>query len=233
MVTHVADGDSIDVEIGGVLQEVRLLGVNAPDRGECFADRSRDFLFDAVGGKSVTLDVRGQDQFTRALAIVVDDGEDINRRLVEQGMALATTPRDGDGLSGAYVEAEETAYRGAIGLWDPAACGSSTESRIEIDASSSQPDPSGPDDDVLSMEGVTLVNRGTTPADLSGWILRDESSRHRHRFPSETILQPGSSLFVASDDPGWSPGGSPVWNNGGDVALLLDRSGNVVARWRY
>ena len=39
--------------------------------------------------------------------------------------------------------------------------------------------------------------------------------------------------MVTSADPGWDPGGGPVWNNSGDMALLLDRHGRVVARWRY
>lgn len=233
IVKHVEDGDSIDVETGTGTLEVRLIGVNAPDRGECFADESRDFLAKTLEGKTVTLDLRGEDQFGRVLAVVLLDDDDINHRLVERGMALAITPTEGEGLSGTYVTTEGDAYREGVGLWHPSACGPATQVDVEIEPSSSVPNPSGPDDDVLDAEGIALVNVGATPADISGWLLRDESSRHRHRFSSVTVLQPGGSLFVSSSDPGWSPGGSPVWNNAGDMALLLDRNGNVVARWRY
>lgn len=47
------------------------------------------------------------------------------------------------------------------------------------------------------------------------------------------FLEPGGSVRVASGDQGWDPGGRPVWNNGGDTALLLDERGHVVARHRY
>ena len=40
-------------------------------------------------------------------------------------------------------------------------------------------------------------------------------------------------LTITSDDPGWDPGGSPVWSNDGDIVMLLDRHGRVVDHWRY
>lgn len=231
--THVEDGDSIDVETGTETLEVRLIGVNAPDRGECLADESRDFLAEALEGETVNLDLRGEDQFARVLAVVLLDGDDVNHRLVKRGLALATTPTEGEGLSDAYVTTEDRAFLEGVGLWHPSACGPATQADIEIDPRSSVPNPPGPDDDVLDAEGIELKNVGATQVDMSGWLLRDESSRHRHMLSSGTVLQPGGSLFVSSSDPGWSPGGSPVWNNAGDMALLLDRDGNVVARWRY
>jgi hypothetical protein len=39
--------------------------------------------------------------------------------------------------------------------------------------------------------------------------------------------------MVTSIDPCWDPGDSSVWNNGGDMTLLLDASGRVVTRHRY
>jgi hypothetical protein len=38
---------------------------------------------------------------------------------------------------------------------------------------------------------------------------------------------------VTSDNPGWEPGGTPVWNNDGDMALLLTTGGAVASRQRY
>jgi hypothetical protein len=40
-------------------------------------------------------------------------------------------------------------------------------------------------------------------------------------------------MTIRSTDPGWVPGGSPVWSNGGDMVLVLDETGRVVARHRY
>jgi hypothetical protein len=104
---------------------------------------------------------------------------------------------------------------------------------VEIDAGISVVDPPGPDDETLDQEMVVLANRGGALVDLEGWILRDESSRHRYIFPAGATLGPGRALQVRSDDPRWAPGGEPVWNNDGDMALLQDRHGNVLSRWRY
>jgi hypothetical protein len=70
-------------------------------------------------------------------------------------------------------------------------------------------------------------------------MLRDESSEHRYRFPRGTRLRPGEQVTVhtgcgddGAGDLYWCKNG-PVWNNGGDTALLLDPAGNVGGRLRY
>jgi hypothetical protein len=47
------------------------------------------------------------------------------------------------------------------------------------------------------------------------------------------MIGPGAEVTIRSSDPGWDPGDSAVWNNGGDVVLLLDDGGRVIARFRY
>jgi hypothetical protein len=69
--------------------------------------------------------------------------------------------------------------------------------------------------------------------DVGGWVIRDESSQHRCHLSSGAFIDQGEGLVVSSVDPCWDPGDSSVWNNGGDMALLLDPSGRVVARYRY
>jgi hypothetical protein len=100
-------------------------------------------------------------------------------------------------------------------------------------------DPPGRDEDDLNGEWVLLADRSDLEADLSGWVLRDESSDHRYHFPAGTVLQPGGQVRVhtgsGNDGEGdlfWGEDG-PVWNNGGDTALLLDPAGNVAGRLRY
>ena len=99
--------------------------------------------------------------------------------------------------------------------------------------------PPGPDENDLNGEWVLLENRGGASADLETWVLRDESSVNRYAFPPGTLLEPGETLAVysgcGSDDAGslyWCASG-PVWNNGGDTALLLDPQGNVAAYLVY
>lgn len=232
VVLGVSDGDTISVHTHVNDLTIRLLGVNAPDRGECFADESRDYLTEFLSRAEVTMETSGTDQFGRTLAHVFAGDVHVNLDLVEKGLALATTPDD-DPYGPELVEAEETAYTKGVGLWSASACGGTRDlPGIEFVEAMSNVNPDGPDQDVLGDETVTIINTGDDPIDLTGWTLRDESSRHRYTFTAGTI-SPGTTLSIDSVAPGWDPGGGPVWNNTGDMALLLDVNGNVVARWRY
>lgn len=229
-VVRVIDGDSlvVETETGGL--QVRISGVNAPDRGECHHREARASLEEAVEGATVVLIREGTDQYGRVLARVEADGADLALRLIGDGhgvaMADASHPDD-------LVGAEEAAFHDRQGLWDPAACGSEPLPLVGFDPGASLTNPPGPDGDALGAEVVVIVNHGTHPIDLDGWVLRDASSRHRFRFEPGTTIQPGERIGIPSSSRGWTPGGSPVWSNEGDIALLVDDSGTVVARWRY
>ncbi|MFZ0013839.1 MAG: thermonuclease family protein [Acidimicrobiia bacterium] len=233
-VTWVVDGDTIEVAVSGGQITVRLLAINAPDDGECFADDGLDHLIETLKGRRVSLETFGEDQYGRALAHVFMEDRHVNVEMVEMGLALASTPGEGDPYRDEILEAEQVAFEGGMGLWSAAACGSrGLLPQVVIDPELSVIDAAGPDDQNLSGETLDLVNEGADAVDTSGWILRDESSRHRFVFPLASRLERGERLRVASDDPGWDPGASPVWNNDGDMALLQMPDGTVVSRWRY
>jgi competence protein ComEC len=96
-------------------------------------------------------------------------------------------------------------------------------------------DADGDDNANLNDEWVRLTNRGTTPVDLTGWVVKDTSASHRYSFPAGFILEAGASVTVrtgcGTDTPTdlhWCSQGSAVWNNSGDTAFLLDPAGNIV-----
>ncbi|MBU4369841.1 thermonuclease family protein [Patescibacteria group bacterium] len=92
-VVRVIDGDTIIVEGN---REVRLIGVDAPESGECFFQESKEALTELIEGKNVELkrDISGMDDFGRLLRYVFlpSDSEYIdkifvNRYVLEQGCA--------------------------------------------------------------------------------------------------------------------------------------------------
>ena len=228
-----ADGDTIDVQTNQGEITVRLAGINTPDRGECYAEEARDHLIETLEGEAVLLEVFETDQFGRTLAHVFEGDRHVNLELVEMGVAIGNG-LDDDPYGVDLRVAEDSAFHARLGLWDPRSCG--TEADLPgavLQPLSSQIDPAGPDDEYLDEEFVVIFNDGSDPIDLSGWILRDESTRHRYRFANGTTLGSGASIAISSADPNWDPGGSPVWNNDGDMALLQLPDGTVVDRWRY
>jgi endonuclease YncB( thermonuclease family) len=221
VVAWIYDGDTIEVEQSGILRDVRLMGINAPEEGECYYEEALRFLIETTKGHEVELRVVDTDQFDRSLAYVTLGEKQVNLELVDGGFAIATTPAATDAAGIDLLEAEERARTGNVGLWSSTACGAMGE----------------PPDLTLAVnqfdEFATVTNSGSSTVDLTSWILRDESSRHRYSFAPGTSLDPGDAIEVGSADNGWDPGRSNVWNNGGDMAMLLDADGRVIAATRY
>ncbi|MGH8948558.1 MAG: thermonuclease family protein [Acidimicrobiia bacterium] len=231
-VERVNDGDSAVVSTEDSDVEVRLMGVNAPEQDECHHQESRGHLAGLIEGELVGLEVISTDQFHRALAYVWLDDLLVNEDLVSGGFAIATTPpEDGDPQGESLLAAEEGAFLAKLGMWSATVCGpAATLPENTIDVGGSVFDPSGPDDEVLDQERVSLTS--TETVDVGGWTIRDESSQHRCRLAPDTRIEE-IGLIVTSADECWDPGDSPVWNNGGDMILVLDDSGTVLTRHRY
>lgn len=228
-VEFVADGDTFRTTDGAT---IRLDGINAPESDECFHTEAAEALAGLIEDAVVEISATGTDQFGRTLAQVYARGKWVNLHMVDGGLALATTPEDGETTD--LVSAESRAFAGRSGLWAATACGAVTPlPAVVFDREAGEANPPGRDEEALSAETVVVVNLGDSDVDLSGWSIRDESSRHRYWFRDGTVLASGAALTVASADAGWDPGSSPVWNNGGDIALLIDTFGRVVDRFRY
>ena len=235
-VVQVLDGDSLEIRIGGRIEEVRLLGINTPERAECHSGPAREATIALTGAGEIAIDHIGErDRYGRLLAYVYAGGAQVNLALLEAGaaMALATDHP----MQGTFFDAEERAFSYGIGMWAADACGTATGAVVAI--SEVEYDPRGPDDDNREAEYVVLVNDGSGAADLGDWTLRDESSTHRYTFPGGFTLDPDDRVRVRTgcgnddgDDLYWCER-DPVWSNGGDTVLLLDRNGNVVDRYRY
>lgn len=227
------DGDTLEVDTSHGPVLIRMAAINAPERDECHSEAALGHLAEDDGSK-VKLEIVGSDQYGRALAHVFVGDRHLNLEMVSLGLAIASTPERGDVHGDDVLAAEETAYENSVGLWGAEACGASgSPANVVIAPERSSPDAPGPDDENLRSEIIALVNEGAVDVDLSGWIIRDESSRHRYTFQPGVTLGAGEELSITSADPGWSPGGGAVWNNDGDMALLQDSLGTVVDRWRY
>ncbi|CAL9313475.1 lamin tail domain-containing protein [Streptomyces sp. SudanB182_2057] len=88
-------------------------------------------------------------------------------------------------------------------------------------------------------EYVEITNQGTAAADLSGWTLGADDAGQDFTFPPGTMLQPGQTVRVHTNENhpesgGFSYGSNrAIWNNQGDVARLNDPSGHEWTNFPY
>jgi len=118
-VTHIVDGDTIDVEIDGHKERIRYYGIDTPERGDpCFSEATA--RNDALVDDNVLLlpDARDRDRYGRLLRYVFDkQGRSVDSRLIAEGYAHAWT------ADGTYrdqlVALEVQTHAAAVGcLWN-------------------------------------------------------------------------------------------------------------------
>jgi endonuclease YncB( thermonuclease family) len=109
VVTHVVDGDTVDLGNG---QTVRLVGIDTPERGECGYERASDNLARLVLGKQVRLGISDEDtdRYGRLLRYVDVGAVDAGLAQIKGGYAIARyDSRDGYGFhprEPVYVKAD-------------------------------------------------------------------------------------------------------------------------------
>lgn len=233
LVDFVQDGDSAIVIADGTEERVRLIGINTPERDECYGTESRDLLKGLIEGEDVLLvtDIEATDRFGRILAYVYMDDLLVNAELVRQGAAIARPFEPNTTLQDHLEESEAFAKASAAGMWSPATCGGDENPAVRVVEVNA--DAPGRDDENRNGEWVVVRSESEEPVDMSGWGLKDESSAHRYTFPDGTIIEPGEELVIytgcGDDDPPdlyWCDD-TPVWDNAGDTAFLTDATGQV------
>lgn len=114
-VERVDDGDSLVLSIaGGAEIHVRLGEIDAPERGQPFADRARRALAEKVGGKDVRLVPQDVDRYDRLVARIYVGDVDMSAELVREGLVWVYPKYARDEKLFALEREARTARRG---LW--------------------------------------------------------------------------------------------------------------------
>ena len=127
-VVYVTDGDTIGVEVDGVEERVRLIGIDTPETKkpdtpvQCFGPEATAFTRSLLPeGTSLHLerDVEARDAYGRLLAYVYrsDDGLFVNMEIIGQGYALPLTIAPNVAHADQFVAAARTAEAADLGLW--------------------------------------------------------------------------------------------------------------------
>lgn len=114
-VVSITDGDTLIVRESPTKSvKVRLVGIDAPERGQAFGTRARQELGELVAGQVVEVIGTQRDRYGRLLGDVRHDGRSINLELIRRGMAWAYVEFD---PPPEFVEAEAEARAARRGLW--------------------------------------------------------------------------------------------------------------------
>lgn len=245
-VLSITDGDTVMVLLDGVEESLRMLGINAPEQSECWGAESTVHLAGQIEGTTVLL-VSGdedRDQFGRILRYIYLETPDgavfVNSAMVESGNAIGMS--DGHEYERSFKSLEASAFQSGLGMWGTFVCGNAEGIKADrpvVRVSEVQFNPDGPDNEHLDEEYVTIVNEGYGRVSISGWVLRDESSRNRLTLPPNTVLAPGESATIVTGCSGgpadaihWCHDGA-VWSNQGDTVIVSDTLGNAVIWYHY
>ncbi|MEZ2721830.1 thermonuclease family protein [Paenalcaligenes hominis] len=125
-ITHVADGDTINIQVAGVRERVRLANIDSPETtgradrpGQPYANEAQQALERMVLNKNLRLRCFEQDHYGRNVCdIPLPNGKTANQQMVEQGWAWAYTGSNERYLRDKSLKAVQArAQQQRIGLW--------------------------------------------------------------------------------------------------------------------
>ena len=124
----VVDGDTIDVNIIGHRERVRLIGIDTPETKkpntpiQCYGPEATKFTKSLLPSDTplhLERDVVARDDFGRMLAYVyvAGDGEFVNMTIIGKGFARPLTIPPNTAHANEFIEAARVAQADNIGLW--------------------------------------------------------------------------------------------------------------------
>ena len=110
--------DADDISVNGEL--IRMAGIDAPESDQIamrwdgatypHGEIVKRMLCKKIGGKYVEVRIEGTDKYDRKIGTVFLDGEDINKRMVRKGLAIAA-------YGNQYKQDESIAKKLRKGMW--------------------------------------------------------------------------------------------------------------------
>jgi micrococcal nuclease len=115
-VVKVVDGDTIKLASG---REIRLLGIDTPEKGQPYYNEAKDFLERLILGKKVRLekDVTNKDKYGRYLRYVFLKNIFVNVELVRKGYARVIVRFPDVKYLDYLMKVQKKAMEKRLGIW--------------------------------------------------------------------------------------------------------------------
>lgn len=113
-IIRISDGDTaILLESDNTQHKIRLHGIDAPEKGQPYGNKSKEYLSELIADKTVTVDVKGKDQYKRVLGVIYLGEMNINAEMIRSGYAW-NYKYSKDKY---YIKLQEKAKAEKKGLW--------------------------------------------------------------------------------------------------------------------
>jgi micrococcal nuclease len=116
-VVGVIDGDSITVLHDGRQEQIRLWGIDCPEKGQDFGNRAKQLTSALVFGKVVEVEPMTVDRYGRTVAFVRVGNTLVNEELIRQGLAWVFTTYCDRPICVEWKKLQEEARKAKRGLW--------------------------------------------------------------------------------------------------------------------
>lgn len=117
-VVHVSDGDTIRIEDrAGKEHEIRLYGIDTPETKQSFGNTAKRFTRNHTHNESVKVEVYDRDRYGRTVGVVLVGTMNINRSLIENGLAWQYSSYCQESFCNDWKNLEKKAKQEKIGLW--------------------------------------------------------------------------------------------------------------------
>jgi micrococcal nuclease len=118
-VTHVTDGDTLNVRCAGRKERVRMLQIDTPERESPLYEEAGDALEALIAGRSVELELgpEERDDHGRLLAYVFADGANLNLAMIAHGWSPYFDRYGAGAYPSEFAAAERVAREARLGIW--------------------------------------------------------------------------------------------------------------------
>ena len=115
-VVKIADGDTFTLLLNGQEQvKIRLDGIDAPEKGQAYGNKAKEYLSGMIWCEPVTVTVKSKDRYGRFIGKVSTPPiSDVNLEMIRAGYAWQYLDYNKDKL---YTSAENQARTNKRGLW--------------------------------------------------------------------------------------------------------------------
>ena len=114
-VTRVKDGDSFLMRSKGVIHEIRLYGIDAPEYRQEGGKTAKKALHKLISGKTIKVEAISTGNYNRVIGKVYVGKKYVNLELVKSGNAhwyKRYAPKDKE-----LADAERSAQKSKVGIW--------------------------------------------------------------------------------------------------------------------